>query len=76
MHQSSECSAKIGKSKKQLALLAALIAFGLNSVLKNLWMAIFPFFVNELFGTLLGEEFLFRGVSLPRWYVPTNVKVR
>jgi membrane protease YdiL (CAAX protease family) len=97
-------STKTGETKKSLwwwiiplFLLAAFIAFGLNSVLKNLWMAIFPFFaepkgydgsallspelrsqwvgawgllglffVNQLFNTVLGEEFLFRGVLLPK----------
>lgn len=97
-------SARTGETKKTLwwwiiplILLVAFEEMGLNTVLTNLWVAIFPFFaepkgydlsalfspelraqwvgawgllglflVSSLFSNFLGEEFLFRGVLLPK----------
>jgi membrane protease YdiL (CAAX protease family) len=97
-------SAGTGETKKALwwwiiplILLIVFVEIGLNTVLTNLWVAIFPFFaepkgydfseafspelraqwvgawgllglffVSSLFSNFLGEEFLFRGVLLPK----------
>ena len=97
-------SPKTGETKKALwwwiipfILVIAFLDMGLNSILQDLWVGLFPFFaepqgydamalfapevraqwvgdwgllglsiVSALFNTILGEEFIFRGVLLPR----------